>query len=120
MDLRDYLKQTIDLYPPGSSVLIPVDTIKQWLSASSISIVNGDYEIEDVAALEKRSPITIRNWCRQGAIPGAYKQGKTWKIPQPSYNAFKEAARPPVVTTKRTALGSWRTKGGTQRLRNGA
>ncbi len=37
--------------------------------------------VEETASLWKISERSVRNYCAQGRIPGAFLEGKTWKIP---------------------------------------
>lgn len=76
--------------------------------------------IAEVAALLGRSPSTIRDYCRKGLLPGAYRQrGRDWRIPWSAITAFHEAeaqrhaaeVSPPPRKTKtegKTDLGAWR------------
>lgn len=96
MSLHTVLARAVEFYPPGSVIPLPVDTIKQWLNDYPANDPLKDFEVEEIADLEKRSPVTIRNWCRTGIIPGAYKLNKkTWKIPKASYQRFKENQQQP-------------------------
>lgn len=41
-----------------------------------------------------RSDSTVRAWCRDGRLPGAYRQsGREWRIPRSAIDAFRAAQR---------------------------
>jgi excisionase family DNA binding protein len=46
---------------------------------------------EEVGDYLKVSPITIREWCREGKIPGAVKVGWLWRIPRAAVMRMREA-----------------------------
>lgn len=35
----------------------------------------------EIAAKLRKHPRTIQRWCRRGELPGAYKAGRSWRIP---------------------------------------
>ena len=51
-----------------------------------------DMTVEEVGGILKRSPSTVRHWCRTGLLPGAYLlRGKQWRIPRAAVLAFQRA-----------------------------
>lgn len=55
-----------------------------------------DLTVPDVAARFDKAPTTIRDWCRQGRFPEAYRlRGREWRIPPADVEAFIEAERNP-------------------------
>ena len=82
--LRERLAQVARLLPPGSAVLLPVESFladeecsngsQDWLA---------DFTVNRVASELSRSPSTVREWCRAGKIPEAYRlNGREWRIPR--------------------------------------
>jgi len=50
-----------------------------------------DYTLVEFAALFQRSPVTVRQWCARGEVPGAYKlQNLDWRIPRASVSRYRE------------------------------
>jgi len=45
----------------------------------------------EAARLLRKHPRTIQRWCQAGKLPGAYKAGRSWRIPPP---ALRQAGLP--------------------------
>ena len=45
----------------------------------------------DVARELRKDPRTIQRWCKAGKLPGAYKAGRSWRIPQRTLRKAKLA-----------------------------
>jgi Helix-turn-helix domain len=45
-----------------------------------------------MARLLRKDPRTMQRWCRQGKLPGAYKAGRSWRIPPAALREAKLAA----------------------------
>ncbi|MBI4538934.1 MAG: helix-turn-helix domain-containing protein [Gemmatimonadetes bacterium] len=59
--------------------------------------VLGDLSVEEAGAVLKRSASTVRQYARQGFLPGAYRQqGREWRVPPEAIRTFqrREAERP--------------------------
>lgn len=53
-----------------------------------------DLTVGEVAELFGRAVSTVRTWCIQGRLPGAYRlRGREWRIPPEAIRAFQEAER---------------------------
>lgn len=61
-----------------------------------------------------RRASTVRTWCEQGRIAGAWKlNGKAWMIPEASIDQFRQqqgAQRPAVERPSTGGLGDWRRR----------
>ena len=130
MSLSDRLRALVAAAPPSATV--PVSWIADVLeqeTAGAGADVTADLRLEDVAAQLERAVSTVRTWCQQQRIPGAYRlRGREWRIPRKGLQAFLDAeqrgdasagpAGPslPVrrsrgrasTPTKPVSLGSWR------------
>lgn len=101
------LRRTLSAMPGGS--LVPVDWVIDQLGATEDSDV--DPTAAKVALILDRAPSTIRGWCRDGRLPGAYRcQGREWRIPRDSLRTLREngATPSPRSDVPDAPLGSWR------------
>ena len=112
--------------PPGS--LVPAGWVVDELAQTGDGEVPhpegelADFRVGEVATELNRSPATVRSWCREERIPGAYRlRGREWRIPRDGLRAFLEgeAKRPakreeaPLDRPGRTVdLGAWRKERG--------
>lgn len=120
MSVRERLRRMIDGMPPGSSISLPVDEVRQLLDEEPESDREdrlADLTIEELASEFDRSESAVRSWCQQGRIPGAYKlRNREWRIPAEGVRAFQAAeANGNGAPARATAgpdgdddLGSWR------------
>ena len=46
--------------------------------------------VAEVAEFFGVQPLTIREWCRNGRFPGAFKLGRSWKIKRESVYALAQ------------------------------
>ena len=115
--LHERLAQVARLLPPGSAVLLPLESLLEEGQHDNGSDDRlADLTVNEVAKELGRSPSAIRGWCAIGHIPGAYKlRGREWRIPQAALSEFigRQANKQEPVCTpshrKRGAdLGSWR------------
>ena len=61
-----------------------------------------DYlSVSEIAKLWNLSERSVRNYCAEGRIPGAYLVGKTWMIPS---DAVKPERKPRISDSKKTLL----------------
>lgn len=44
--------------------------------------------VREVAKRHRVSVATVKNWCADGKIPGAYKIGNVWRIPARGLSEF--------------------------------
>ena len=107
--------------------LVPASALLERLAAAEPSTVEDgdllvDMTVERVAEILNRSPSTVRQWCRDGLLPGSYLlRGKRWAVPRSAIAAFQaaEAARgmsrikdqpdaPVLPSSGPVDLGAWR------------
>lgn len=100
MTLSD-LKAKILAHSPGS--LIPRDWLALQLEdVEGVATEQGtnpiaDLTVEEAGKVLGRSPSTVREYARDGLLPGSYRQrGREWRIPHTAIAAFQaaESARP--------------------------
>ena len=111
MDLRARLRAVVDPMPTGSAVTLPVDTLRAWLEEDAAGPDTVDPTAADVASLLRRAPSTIRTWCAQGRLPGAYRcRGREWRVPRSALRALR---RNHELVDRDTPvdLGAWREAG---------
>ncbi len=72
-------------------------------------------DVEQAGEALGRSASTVRDYCRSGLLPGAFRQrGREWRIPPRAIGKFQaaqaaEAARTaPVTGSNTTDLAAWR------------
>jgi excisionase family DNA binding protein len=109
---------------PGDAV-VPVRWLGELLAddgqgattAATKDVVAIDLTVPQLAERFGRGPSTIRTWCENGQLPGAYRlNGREWRIPTSAVEAMqKEAAKRPsprtMPQTKRrrvSDIGEWR------------
>lgn len=98
MTLADRLRRIVDGLPPGSAVSLPVDTLREWLDEEpGESHKPGqdeplvDLTVQEVARLLDRSPSTVRWWCNEGTLSGAYKlRGREWRVPRQALRDLRD------------------------------
>ncbi len=72
-----------------------------------------DSTVDEVARELSRSRSTVREWCRAGEIPGAYRlNGREWRIPRSGLQKFLDGqggSRPRRLgRCHETDLSAWR------------
>ncbi len=109
------LERLVVAHAPGS--LLPRDWLLQQIQAIADPVVGDELanlSIEDAGQVLDRSTSTVREYCRSGLLPGAYRQrGREWRIPRGAIRAFQRSeavpkARPPLLKTEEIDLGAWR------------
>jgi hypothetical protein len=119
MDLRERLKAMVDGMPPGSSVSVPVDWLRECLAAEEREGDRPDrlLTLEDVAGEVGRAVSTVRTWCNSGKLEGAFRlNGKDWRIPSASLRRYLEAQANPEATAGtidgngHPKIGAWRKR----------
>lgn len=127
MTLRDRVTALVGALPSEASITLPAATLRSWLEEDTTLVGAtvaddatpiADLTADQVGAVLKRSGSTVRDWCREGRMPGAYLlRGKQWRIPRAAIAAFQraEAGQPGATTSRPRArkkgpvdLGAWR------------
>jgi hypothetical protein len=95
IDPRPHLRALAEATAPGGSLLVPREWVLAIVGESGPpGPVEVDLTIPEVAALFKRAPSTIRGWCDEQILPGAYRnRGREWRIPAAAVRAFQERER---------------------------
>lgn len=107
MNIAARLAAIVDPLPDGAAVSLPVEVIRGWLDEDAGEGM--DLTIEEVGRLAGRAPSTVRTWCGQGRLPGAYRlQGREWRIPRTAIAALRGIAHAPSHGADNGDLGAWR------------
>ena len=119
MTLAD-LRRRLEAIPAGS--LLPRDWLLDQLEELEEPAGSGlpalaDLSVEEAGEILGRSPSTVREYCRQDLLRGAYRQrGREWRIPREAIRAFQRSEASAVETAVRVRrsqrdapdLGGWR------------
>ena len=120
MGLTEQLMRIVEGMPDEAAVTLPVKWLRRLLKLDGQSSVEiDDLTCEQAAGILGRSPSTVRDWCRAGQIPGAYRlKGREWRIPRSGLREFLNRqgdCRPRTVRPRREDLSAWRTYMGKER-----
>jgi excisionase family DNA binding protein len=94
MSLRKQLEMMVNGMPPGSSVSLSVDWLREELAAEDRA---GDappelLTLDDVAERVGRAVSTVRSWCNSGQLEGAFRlNGRDWRVPASALQKYLEA-----------------------------
>lgn len=102
MTLRAKLEALVNAAPAGT--MVPVSSLAEWIAAESdvpSTLPDGnrtgatiDLSVAELARQYGRCASTIRTWCEQDLLPGAYKlRGKEWRIPASAVESMQRTAR---------------------------
>jgi hypothetical protein len=108
---RDALERLVADVPAGAQVTVPADWIRELLATRPVrAVASVDLTVGDVARLFARQPSTIRGWCEQGRLPGAYRlRQREWRIPPAALDALQgRPARTPRADGGVIDLSGWR------------
>jgi excisionase family DNA binding protein len=121
MSLVEQLRGIVATMPPGSSVSLPIDWLRQELerSGNGGTPKNGevevDYSVQKVAELWGRRPGTVRDWIRSGRLEGYLFNRKEYLVPRAALERFLEEQRSGSTRRRETAvptrpadLSAWR------------
>ncbi len=110
------LERIVASHAPGS--LLPRDWLLDQLRGVTSTDQGdelADLSVEDAGRVLNRSTSTVRDYCRAGLLPGAYRQrSKEWRIPRSAIRAFQRKEAEPKQQTRRRVsgdvvdLGAWR------------
>lgn len=122
MSLTDAVADLVRSAPPDAT--IPVRWLAEQIAADQSPVtpelrdeLSVDYKITEVARLMGRATSTIRTWCANGTLLGAYHfLGREWRVPRTSIHALQRAesarhgsgphTRTPVA--QEPDIGAWR------------
>ena len=121
MTLVDQLRGIVETMPPGSSVSLPIDWLRQELERSGNGgparngEVEVDYSVQKVAELWGRRPGTVRDWIRSGRLEGYLFNRKEYRVPRAALERFLEEQRSGSTKPRQASvparpadLGAWR------------
>lgn len=121
MTLRERLERLLEDLPPGGSVTFQRSALEELLEASTEPRGGREEPIADLTVPElakelNRSESTVRGWCADGLINGAYKlRGREWRIPRAAARRFLEREADgetnrsgPALGGPETSLSAWR------------
>ncbi len=92
MRLHERIRQMIEALPDSASVTLDVETLKGWLHDEPDGIER-DLTVDDVAAFFRRSPTTVRAWCRTGTLPAYKLNGGEYRITAHSVKEYQNRQR---------------------------
>ena len=98
------------LRPIPDGALVPVEWIRALIDEHAGD--GADLTAEAVGEMLGRAPSTIRGWCRDGRLPGAFRlRGREWRIPPAALAALRDSdpgQNGCNVRSRPADLGSWR------------
>lgn len=106
--------QSVFRHPDDAYVVVRADVLRSWLGVNQGSRPEHptDFTVETFATIFRRTPGTVRNWCLQGIVPGAYKfRGREWRIPHAAVEQMQRGSTEVNRKERRDKpvdLGSWR------------
>ncbi len=114
-ELLKRLRAAAQMLPPGATIGLPVEIIREALGAAAVEGATADLSVAQLAERFGRSRSTVRGWLEAGRFPGAYKlRSRDWRIPPTAIAAFREKgagqveAAPPARGSGR--LDDWRNE----------
>jgi hypothetical protein len=118
MTIPASLLAMLQALPPGA--MLPVSWLVEQLTAAGVldappATVERDLTAAEFGARFGRSASTVRLWCEQGRVRGAYKlRGKEWRIPCAAVDQFRKAEQgapaPDLPRPFTGDLGDWRKR----------
>jgi hypothetical protein len=95
------IEQFVSAIPDGvAAVPVPTDLLRSWVisampEASTTERDRAfDLNVADAGKMLGRAPQTVRAWCAEGRIEGAYRRNdREWRIPYDALVRFQESQR---------------------------
>ncbi len=75
-ELLKRLRAAAQMLPPGATIGLPVEIIREALGAAAVEGATADLSVAQLAERFGRSRSTVRGWLEAGRFPGAYKLRK--------------------------------------------
>lgn len=121
MTLAERLRRVVDGLPSGSAVSLPVDVLREWLDEEPGKTEQPgqdeplvDLTVQDVADLLDRSASTVRWWCQDGTLSGAYKlRSREWRIPRQALRDLRNGQEDgrPRLAKRHAPLDAYKEEG---------
>jgi hypothetical protein len=90
------LRRMADGIPDGGSVVLPAEWLRRRLADAPEDAPGEEIGVAEVAEAFGRSESTVREWFREGLVPGAYKlRGSEWRAPADAIQKMRAAERQP-------------------------
>lgn len=99
MTPSEALRAYAEALPRGTVVPVLRELVLELLAGASgdgpVPVQTpADLTVAEVARRFGRAPATVRGWCEEGRLPGAYRfRGKEWRVPQSALEAFEAGER---------------------------
>lgn len=97
MTLQQQIREIVRVMPRGASVTLPVDFLRELLEEGAAAGEGGirpDLTVQEVAEGVGRAASTVRTWCGEGRLPGAYRLlNREWRIPHAALDEFLRCQR---------------------------
>ncbi len=112
------LRALADALPAGGTVSLSADALRALaavdgeVEAAAVSGPLADLTINNVAALFRRRPGTVRGWITSGRLRAYKLNGREYRIPRDALRAFQDSERhrsePRRTPAEPVDLGAWR------------
>ena len=89
MRLYDRIRRIIEGLPDSASVTLDVATLQGWLQDEPDG-VERDLTVDDVAAFFRRSPTTVRGWCRTGELRAYKLNGRAYRTTAQAVEEYQD------------------------------
>lgn len=106
------LREKLEMLPPDS--LVPAGWVLDQLQEPEPE-EEKLLRVEDLAEKFDRTPGTVRTWCREGRLEGAFRvRGREWRIPASAVEVFQKEQMTddgrvePLGRGPEADLGAWR------------
>lgn len=89
MSLRSALEELARGVPEGGAVTVPVNWLRRLMDEDPHDDGGPDLDVQEAGRRVGRQPSTVRTWCAEGRLAGAYRLGgREWRIPRSALTAF--------------------------------
>ena len=92
MRLSDWLAGMIDGMPDDGSIILTAKSVRKRLSENGPGF-DHDFTVAEVGKFFNRSPVTIRNWIREGRLEAYLFQGREYRIRELALEEFQQKER---------------------------
>jgi len=114
---RDHLRALVAAAPANALLTVPAQWLREALGDAQEAPTPpeaSDLTLQAFGLRFGRSASTVRLWCEERRIPGAWKlNGKAWRIPASSVELFRRQQGAPASNPVRPSggdLSDWRRR----------